>query len=361
MLPPRSIFPIVVSRRFHPEAQGRVGLEYGPFNAEVLRMKHTAILLSCLLLACLRALSQSGPQDIKVREAAEHLLERANRLSTSPHLPNLERVVNFRVTANGSTKQGSVTRVVVQGTGRRDEYTYGDFHLLDVWTATQVAAVGQAFFPPELKRVLRITPIWLVHLDGEDVVHNIVDREVSGVPAHCIEFDTVRGQQAEKNEICVDTAEGKLIRLKAGGEVVENREFFPFAGAWIPGSLHYEGNGQTIEITQIMREVTNVDPNILVAPEGAEIHNMCKTSRPPFGTWMPQPPAGKGTGSADVVVRGVVGENGKMLRLAVQSSERPDLNSEALATAKEWIFSPAMCDGRPNLREVAITLHFVGR
>jgi TonB family protein len=326
----------------------------------LVRLTSLTIILSLFVL--LGSARPSYAQDVKVREAAEHFLERANRLSTSPHLPNLERIVTFRVSENGAVKNGLVTRVVVQGTGRRDEYTYGNFHLLDVWTPTQVAVVGrQQFFPPEVIKVMRITPIWLVRFDGEDIVHSITDREVNGRAAHCIAFDTIKGEQKENNEICLDAVQETLVLLKAGGELVENSDFFPFAGALIPGSIHYSSSGRTIEITQIMREMTAIGPNVLAAPEGADIHNMCKTARQPFGIWMPQPEAGRGTRLDDIIVRGIVGVDGKMQEFAVQTSDRPELNAEALAFAKQWKFSPAMCDGKPNLREVEITLHFKGR
>ena len=76
---------------------------------------------------------------------------------------------------------------------------------------------------------------------------------------------------------------------------------------------------------------------------------------------MPQPKAGNGAGTVDIVVRGQVGVDGKMYDLAVQSSERPELNAGALAQAQQWTFTPAMCNGQPDVHEAAITLHFQGR
>jgi Gram-negative bacterial TonB protein C-terminal len=302
-------------------------------------------------------------QDVKVREQAEHLLERANAVSSSPHLPNLERIDTFRVFEEGAVKEGSFTRVVVQGTGRREEFTYGDYHLLNVWTQKQVAVVGSSrLLPPQLLNVLRITPINLVRFDGEDVIHSITERDVNGVAARCIGFDTVKGERADHNELCVDAANGTLVLERLAGEVIENSEFFPFAGAWMPGKISYTVGGvRTIEITQTMAPLTDADPNVLVAPQNAQIHGICTTYRRPFGVSMPQPNAGNGAGTVDIVVRGQVGVDGKMHDLAVQSSERPELNAEAIAQAQQWTFTPAMCNGKPDVHEAAITLHFQGR
>ncbi len=315
------------------------------------------------LVILLAGIQPSFGQDVKVREQAEHLLERANAVSSSPHLPDLERMDTFRVFGEGDVKEGSFTRVVVQGTGRRDEYTYGDFHLLNVWTEKQVAVVGSPhLLPPELVNVLRITPIWLVRFDSEDVIHTITDRKVNGDAARCILFDTVKGERTDNNELCVDAATGTLVLEKLGGEVIENSDFFAFAGALMPARIRYSFAGvRTVEITQTMTPLTDADANVLVAPENAQMHKICTTYRRPFGVSMPQPKPGNGAGTTDIVVRGRVGVDGKLYDLAVQNSERPELNTEALAQAKQWIFTPAMCDGRADVHEASITLHFQGR
>jgi len=38
-----------------------------------------------------------------------------------------------------------------------------------------------------------------------------------------------------------------------------------------------------------------------------------------------------------------------------------DLNEEALATARQWSFTPAMCNGKPDAHEVELTVQFQGR
>ena len=302
-------------------------------------------------------------QDVKVREQAEHLLERATAISTSPHLPNLERIDTFKVFEDGGVKEGSFTRVVVQGTGRREELTYGDYHLLNVWTQKQVAVVGGSrLLPPALLNVMRITPILTVHFDEEDVIHSISERDLNGAVARCIDFDTVKGEHADHNELCVDASNGTLVREKIGNELIENSEFFPFAGALIPGKIAYSVGGmRTIEITQTITPLTDADQNVLVAPQNAQMHKLCATYRRPFGVSMPQPKPGNGAGTVDIVVRGFVGVDGRMYDLAVQNSERPDLNAEALAQAQKWTFTPAMCNGNPDVHEASITLHFQGR
>ncbi len=307
--------------------------------------------------------ARSFSQDLKLREQAVRLLERANAVSSSPKLPNLERVDTFRVFAADGVREGSFSRVVIQGIGRREEYIYGDFHLVNVWTQKKVAVSGtQGILPPELVNVLRVSPIWLVRFDGEDVIHAITDRSINGQAARCIEFDTVKGQHTDNNELCVDARTGTLVLERLAGELVENSEFFPFAGALMPAKITYSQSGiQKLEIAQTMTALADSDANVLAPPPGSTMHRICTTFRRAFGVSMPQPKPGAGGRNDDIIVRAMVGYDGRVYDVTVQSSEREDLNAEALDIAKRWTFTPSMCDGHPDAHEVDITLQFQGR
>jgi len=272
-------------------------------------------------------------------------------------------VDTFRVFGDTGTKEGSFTRLVIQGTGRREEYTLADYDLVNVWTQKQVAVAGtQRILPPELVNLLRITPIYLVRFDGQDVIHSITDRNLSGRLARCIAFDTIRGQHTDNNELCVDATNGTLSLEKIGAELIENSEFFPFAGALMPGRISYSFGGvQKMEIMQTMTALTEADANVLAAPPNASMHQICTTFRRPFGVSMPQPKPGNGGSNVDIVVRGMVGIDGRVYDATVQSSERTDLNAEARELVHQWTFTPAMCDGHPDAHEVDFMLHFQGR
>src|SRR2546425_458718 len=214
----------------------------------------------------------ASAQDPELRREAVQLLERANGVSLSPKLPNLERVNTFRVFDSSSGPQeGTFTRVVVQGTGKREESRFGD-------------------------------------------------------------------------------------------ELIENSEFFSFAGELVPAKITYSFAGvRKLEILQTMTELTDASENVLAAPREAQIRNFCKTYRRAIGTSMPQPKAGKGGRDIDVAIRGIISTEGKVHEAVVQSAERPDLGAEALALVQQWVFTPAVCDGNPNTQEAVFILHFHGR
>lgn len=302
-------------------------------------------------------------QDLKIREEAVRLLEHANAVSSSPKLPNLERVDTFRIFGDSGITEGSFSRVVIQGVGRRDEYILGDYDLVNVWTHGQVAVAGHGnLLPPDLLNVLRMTPIHLVRFDDQDVIHTISDRNITGRAARCIQFDTIHGNRTDNNELCVDADNGTLLFEKLGQETIANSNFFAFAGALMPGKVAYSFGGvEKLEITQTMTELSASDANVLAPPPNATIHGICTTFRRPFGISMPQPQPGNGGTTADVVIRAMVGVDGRIYEPVVQSSDDQELNAQALELAQRWTFTPAMCNGRPDAREVDFTLHFLGR
>ena len=316
------------------------------------------------LVALLSVAGWCSAEDVRVRQEAVRLLERANAVSLSPDLPNLERTVAFRVLDSASgAQEGTFTRVVIQGTGRREETTFGDYHVINVWTGGRLATSRtREVAPPEIRDVMRLTPIALVMFDHEDVIHAIADRQAGERKLRCIQFDTVAGQKINNNELCVDAANGTLVTEKLGEDNIENSEFFPFAGALIPARISYSYAGiPKLEISQAMTELTQVTPNVLAAPPNAEIRRTCRTYRRPLGVTMPQPKPGNGGGDYDIVVRGIIGEDGRVTDAVVQSYDRPDLNGESLSLIQQWVFTPSMCNGRPNETEASFTLHYQAR
>jgi hypothetical protein len=303
-------------------------------------------------------------EDPQLRQEAIRLMEKATSMSTAPNLPNLERIDTLRVFGSEpGVQEGSFTRVVIQGTGRRDETTFGNYHVIDVWTRGRLATSRtREVAPPDVATLMRLTPIYLVHFDHEDVIHAISDRDINGRSARCILFDTVAGQKTQNNELCVDAANGTLLFSKLGNETIENSDYFPFAGALMPGKIGYSYGGvRKLEISQTMTPLPEGAANVLAAPPDAQIRTLCTTFRRAFGESMPQPKAGNGGGNFDLVLRGMIGVDGKVHDAVIQSSERSDLDPEALGLIQQWVFTPAMCNGHPNPTQASFTLHFQGR
>jgi len=319
-------------------------------------------LLNVLPLILLLA-SVGSAQDPQVRRDAIEMMERATAASVAPTLPNLERVDIFRAldTPNGA-REGRFSRTVVQGTGKREEFTFGDYHRVEIWTHGHVASFGsQEIVPTELDKVYSITPISIPSFDGEDVIHRVVIKAVGGKNARCIEFDTIKGQKIENNEFCLDPANNTLILSKTGDDLVENSDFFSFAGQLLPSKITYTFAGvRKLEISQTMTELKSTD-DVLTAPPDAQISMFCKAYRRPIGLSMPQPKSGHGGRDIDVAIRGIIGTDGKIHEAVVEDAERPDLGEEALSLVSQWVFTPGICDGSPNTTESIFMVHFHGR
>lgn len=318
---------------------------------------------SVFVLLALASSTISLAEDVELHQEAVRLLEKATAVSTIAVYPNLERTDTFRVFGTQAVQEGRFTRVVIQGVGRRDETTFGNYHVIDVLGNGQLATVRtNEIAPPEVENLYRLTPISLVQFDDEDIIHAITTREVGGRFLDCIEFETIAGSKSQANELCMDGKNETLASAKLFGESIENTDFFVFAGALIPGKKTYSKAGVlNMEITQTMVPLSDTDANILAAPPNAELRHSCKTFRRAFGEFMPQPKAGNGGSETDVVLRGLIEDDGAVHEAVVQSSERPDLNPEALSLIGQWRFTPQLCDGKPNRTEASFTLHFQGR
>jgi Gram-negative bacterial TonB protein C-terminal len=307
----------------------------------------------------------ASAQDPEVRRQAVELLERANAAALPASLPNLERVDTFRVLDAGSgPREGTFSRVVVQGTGRREEASFGGYHSIDVWTqGGNLATVSShKVAPPEIETVVNITPIRLVSFDSEDVIHRIVTKAVGGKNARCIEFDTIEGQKIDNNELCFDPTNNSLILEKTGNDLIENSDFFSFSGGFFPSRIIYSFAGlRKLEISQTMTELTEAPENVLIAPPGAMTTHFCRTWRRAIGISMPQPKAGNGGRDYDVVVRGLIESDGQVHDAVVQEAELADLGAEALQLIKQWRFTPLICEGEPGQIEADFVLHFHGR
>jgi TonB family protein len=311
----------------------------------------------------------SFAEDAQLRARAFQMVERAQEVSVpkSAAAPIVnETSLTFRALgADGALHEGSYSRVFAGPTGTRLEYTSSNFHLVTIELPDRVAFIGPSrVLPPEFREMLKLLPIQLWHLDQEDVVREIKTTNHKGVQAQCVEFDTIRGPDTFNNELCFDESSGAEIYARSSGNMeVENSAFFDFAGAKLPGHIVQSRNGTEIMDVRLTRSILTgeLTPDVFTPPEAANIAMRCTTWRRAFGQSMPQPAAGNGTSVTEILVHAVIGRDGKVQDAVVENSERPDLNEEALKTARSWTFTPSTCNGQPNALESNLVIRFQGR
>lgn len=324
--------------------------------------------MRCLILTaiCLLSYSSSRAEDAQLRARAFELVERARQVSaTRQSAPVVnEMVVTFRTRdANGKMREGTYTRVFAGATGTREEFTLPDYHVVRLSLPDRIAFIGGSrVLPPELHEVLKLIPIQLWHLDQEDVVRDIRKENRKGLDAQCIDFDTIRGSEVFNNAMCFDSATGAEIYDRSGNMELENSEFFDFSGAKLPGHIMEYRNGILKTEIQVTRRIITepISTDMFTPPATADVGMRCRTYSRPFGQSMPQPP-GNGLPITNVVVHALIGFDGHVQSAAVEDSDRPELNEEALKVARTWTFTPAMCNGKPNTQGVSLVIRFQGR
>lgn len=321
---------------------------------------------SCALFGLIFACASLQAEDVKLREQAVQLLEVANAVSLPGALPSFEHTVTFRVhEPDGAVKEGSFTRVSAGAAGHRDEITFGDYHGVIVISGDRISQHHTTKAPPEVRELRRQLPMHLGRFDQSDIIRSIETTNVLGRPAKCIEFDTLTNGVPRKNEVCVDTERGVVLRWRVGDEYIENTDFFRVGSLYEPAHIRrYLRDKLQMEIDQQMKLIDGpVDANVFTPPS-SRWNTMydCSTSRRPVAVFTPQPAPGKnGDKVVDVLVHGNIHPDGKVHGAVVDSSPDPKLNAEALEIISTWKFLPLICNDAPASLSTDFVLHFQGR
>ena len=321
------------------------------------------VVLTCSFLLLISSLFA---EDVKLREDAVRLLERANQVSLPGTVPNYEQIVTFRVHyLDGSSKEGSYSRVAAGADGYREEEIFGDYHAISVRSGDRMSSTQGWAEPPEFRELREQLPVHLGRFDHEDVIRSIEDTTLQGRAAKCVHFDTHFGATVQHNQLCMDAERGVLLHWQVGEETIENADYFAVGDLWEPAHMVRSlRDAPRMEIDQkITVSEGPADPNLFTPPT-AHWNKLfqCRTWRRAIGISTPQPPPGsRGTSTVDVIVTGMIRETGKTEALKIQSSSRPDLDAEAIATVSQWTFQPMLCNDKLSTQGADFVVHFQGR
>jgi hypothetical protein len=307
-------------------------------------------------------------EDVKLRQRAVELLERANAISTVEKRSPYEQIVDFQVlNAMGDAPQEGHQKITWGGPMLvRAEDDFGKFHLVNIWNDNMLYLKGENadVVPTAFDQATRDLPIHLVRFDHEDTIRSIDAAVVGGRTSQCIEFDSKFGdQKQQRNEICVDGETGTMVRLQLGAIMEEYSDFVRFAGAYLPSKIYIYRNGRAMY--HVQQTFTPIEgkpaPALFERPPGASARMKCAQMRRAFGRSMPQPALGNGQENTDITIAGMIGDDGHVYSAGITESDRPDLNEEALKLVSTWTFDPLLCDGKPGWQKETFVLHFQGR
>lgn len=330
-------------------------------------MPQTAPFSRPLLLSLLFCCASLNAEEVKLREQAVQLLERANAASLIAGLRDYEQVVSFTFhdLLTGAIKTGTFSRTSAGTDGKREELSYAGYHASTAVVGNRESSTRASNEPPEILELLDELPIHLGRFDNQDAIRSIEDSNVLGRAATCVNFDTHLGTGVQANQICVDAARGTLLRWRVGDDLIENSDYFQVGKLWEPGHIqHFVRGTLRLEMEQrITLAPTPVDASTFSPPSGQwQKWWRCEDRRRPIGISMPMPPPGNaGTGIIDVVVRGYILDTGVVQPTTIVSSLRPDLNDEAMKLVATWKFTPLMCNDKVAATIANFVVHFQGR
>src|ERR1700692_1610654 len=191
-------------------------------------MTRTTLLCLRFFLLLFVCCSVLDAEDVKLREQAVQLMERANAASLLAGYRVYERVVSFAFhdRLDGQITTGTYSRTSAGSEGRREEFSYGNYHAVSAIAGDRQSSTRIYNEAPEIAELLDQLPIYLGRFDDQDVIRSVEDGNVGGRAAKCINFDTHLGVGIQANQMCVDAARGTLLLSRVGDELIENSDFF---------------------------------------------------------------------------------------------------------------------------------------
>jgi TonB family protein len=296
----------------------------------------------------------------KDAEAAE-LIEHAKQLSDirAEGAPAFRLKMSFKILKeDGSVLEGSHTEDWVSKTQWRRQTVLGDFREIQTvagrkrWVLTSSSAV-----PEHLGDFLSLTDIFRFQPEAWKP-QKIEDQELNGNSVRCVE--TNPNAWGGRSALCFDkissTITANLIPSQRGTSIVETTCFYSDYqkfGDRVLARSYQCGEDKHVRLEAKVVELTvepATDPAFFTPPDGAKESVNCLTPiKHPTAVYQPDPKTTELAPSDGtlVVIRVVVGTDGKPHDLTVTSAPNRDSDLAALEAVRQWTFKPATCDGEP--------------
>lgn len=303
----------------------------------------------------------ASAQDIATRVEAIRLLERANTVSRPTHRTrNHKEEITFRAyRLDGTTVEGRADNIIA-GDIERYEKTFGDYHSISIHFPDKIVQNHAPPTPAEALELDELTPLIIGMFDKSDIIHSIKPATLFGLPAKCIQFETVNGRTHEPaNEICVDDELGTLVRRNVAEDLIEDTDYVSFEGVLLPRTIRHYINGKLrMEVNQAFSVIEDpIDWAALTPPNPVTLRT-CHDYRQPVTQSAPQPSDAGAGPWYDVEVHGAIGSDGRVQQVTVLPAGRADLEKRALEIVATWVFTPPLCNGKPTIVSADLVVHF---
>jgi TonB family protein len=318
-----------------------------------------------LALSLLVARAAVG-EDMDLRNRAEQYLNRALVASRLTTPMNIRTDVTFSaMEGDGVATAGSYVRTRSIDDALREDLILGEYRMSRIQDNGKVATHGQwVDIPYTLRKVMAFVPYLPIRFDSTDVITSINEMKLNGIPAVCIQFLTVRGEDRNPGDVCLTKENNTVIEWHDRDHSFQALEYGTVKGALLPAHFVYrEGEKLVIDATVRWTLLEARPDDAFVAPEDWRHAFYCKTFSMPVPKFAPQP-AAKGGVDAPVItveVRAHVSPDGTVGKAEVLKPVRDDLDAEAVELVKTWIYQPGACEGAKQDFAIDVAVHFQGR
>jgi TonB family protein len=304
---------------------------------------------------------------------ATSLIQRAKQLSDirAEGSPAYQLKLTIKVFRNdGSVLEGGYTEIWVSNKQWRRETVLGDFRRTEVavgkkrWLLDSSDAVPQHV--GEISAIYAMDKLELESWKPAKVQDTEI--KVKGLSLSCLVAE--HGLFGGKSALCFDQSNGALAlqispfstATRIADRTCSWADYEKFGDRLFARSYACDEDRHPRMEAKVVELVADPAPDAaLFAPLAAarELVNCPSAVRPPRPVRQPEPvspapPRGRNL----VVMRLVVGSDGKPAEVQVMTDPNPDFDPAAVKAVRQWTFEPATCSGQPVETEIEVEMIF---
>ena len=323
-----------------------------------------------LLILTLTFFGSTALASKKDAEAAA-LIAHAKQLSDirAEGAPPFRLKLNFKViNEDGSVSEGAHTEDWVSRTQWRMETVLGDFRRTLVVVGRKRWLLESTTAEPEqLGSFLGLTNLGRFRPEAWKP-EKVEDRELNGLSVRCIEVKPK--PWGGKSALCFDKIDGtvtaQVTQFQAGTRIGEAvciyADYQRFGNRVLARSYECDKDSHPVLKARVVELVAAppTDPTFFIPPDGAkESVNCLSIVKAPRAIYSPEPRIARNSvGPTVVMIRVVVGTDGKPHDLRTTSASNRDLDGVALEAVRQWRFKPATCEGESVEGVVEVDVDF---
>jgi len=329
-------------------------------------MKKLAVLLS-MLVCC----TVCRAVDAKTDNDANQLVLQWSHQNLSPVLSKFpyHEHVSFKafkmMTAKGVGElEGDIVEDFVSSKTWRYKYKLGDYQQVHVRNGNEVGEFeNDELQPVRITQAIANSRPPDLRFDTTDIIHKVTDKNVEGIAARCVEYETVTGRTSRRSELCIDPSAGTMLRWSRNGYETIWQEFATFRDRVYPKKALVKEKGETIlEINSEFSDLTGMNDSMFNIPDGFQKRPACEKTSRPVRIKGEDPIFPHSIGAIEpggrVLIELKIDKTGKVKIAQVMQSVARDLDEAAMEAVKTWSFEPAKCDGTPIEQRFPVEINF---